>query len=86
MNFCEAIVDKNHPEHRELKEWYGDKYDPEHFDLAKVNKALGVKPKKPPKQQVVVEPEPKPKTSESDELSKLGKKLKKAFEESKKKK
>ena len=49
MDFCEAIADKNHPEHRELKEWYGGKYDPDHFDLAEVNKALGVRAKKPKK-------------------------------------
>ena len=45
-DFCEAIADKDHPEHHELKEWYGSKYDPDHFDLAKVNKTLGVKAKK----------------------------------------
>ncbi|MDR0310401.1 MAG: plasmid pRiA4b ORF-3 family protein [Acidobacteriota bacterium] len=49
MNFCEAIADKKHQEHRMLKEWYGGKYDPDHFDLARVNKMLGVKPVKPKK-------------------------------------
>jgi hypothetical protein len=43
MDFCEAMADKKHPEHRELKEWFGGKYDPEHFDLVEVNKSLGVK-------------------------------------------
>jgi len=84
-NFCDAMADKKHPEHHELKEWYGDKFDPDHFDLAEVNKVLGVKPSKatkPPKKQA----EPKPETNESHELSKLGKKLKKAVEASKKKK
>ena len=42
-NFCEAIADPKHPEHKELKEWYGGKYDPEHFDLDGVNEELGVK-------------------------------------------
>jgi hypothetical protein len=73
MDFCEAMADKKHPEHRELKEWYGGKYDPDHFDLAKVNEALGVKPKKKPKPQV----DPKPETNENHELSRPGKKLKK---------
>jgi len=85
MNFCEAMADKNHPENHDLKEWYGDKFDPDHFDLAEVNKTLGIKPikaTKPPKKQA----DPKPKTDESNELSKLGKKLKKAVEASKKKK
>jgi len=59
MDFCEAIADKNHPEHRELKEWYGGKYDPEHFDLAKVNKALGVKVSKPKKKAADSKPEAK---------------------------
>ena len=41
-DFCESIADPKHPEHKEMKEWYGGKYDPEHFDLDGVNKELGV--------------------------------------------
>jgi len=41
-NFCEAIADPKHPEHKEFKSWYGGKFDPEHFDIDEVNKSLGV--------------------------------------------
>ena len=41
-NFCEAIADPKHPEHKEFKEWYGGKYDPDHFDLDGINEDLGV--------------------------------------------
>ena len=82
VDFCEIMTDKKHPEHREIKEWYGRKYDPDYFDLAKVNKALGVKPKKNPKLQEALKPEPEV----SDILSRLGKKLKKAVEAAEKKK
>ena len=36
------------PEHRELKSWFGGKFDPYRFDLDAVNKRLGIKcsPKK----------------------------------------
>lgn len=43
VNFCKAMTDPKHPEHRELKSWFGGKYDPDHFDLDAVNKSLGVK-------------------------------------------
>ena len=43
VDFCEAMADPKHPEHRELKSWYGGKFDPDHFDLAEVNRSLGVK-------------------------------------------
>ena len=85
MDFCEAMADKNHPEHRELKEWFGGKYDPDRFDLAKVNQALGVKAgksKNPSKQQS----DSKPESNENNELSQLGKKLKKTVNVSMKKK
>ena len=42
LDFCDAIADPKHPEHRNLKEWFGGKYDPNHFDLDAVNKRLGV--------------------------------------------
>jgi len=42
-DFCEAIADPKHPEHKELKSWYGGKYDPDRFDLDTINKRLGVK-------------------------------------------
>ena len=47
-NFCDAIADPEHPEHEEIKEWYGDEFDPEHFDIDEVNKQLGVVRSSPP--------------------------------------
>jgi len=39
-SLLEALADPNHPEHEELKEWAGDAFDPEHFDLDDHNAAL----------------------------------------------
>jgi len=36
----EAIGDPDNPEHKELLEWLGGSYDPEHFDLDAVNRRL----------------------------------------------
>ena len=47
-DFCEAIANPKHPEYKELKEWYGGEYDPEHFDLDYVNEELGVERPSPP--------------------------------------
>lgn len=41
-DFCEAMADPKHPRHRELKSWFGGKFDPDRFDLDAVNKNLGV--------------------------------------------
>jgi len=38
--FLEAILDPFHPEHRELLEWVGGRFDSEAFNLATVNRAL----------------------------------------------
>jgi hypothetical protein len=38
--FLEAIADADHERHEELLEWIGGEYDPELFDLGKVNKEL----------------------------------------------
>ena len=35
-----AIKNPNHPEHEMYKEWIGDYYDPEHFDLDEINEML----------------------------------------------
>ena len=43
VDFCEAMADPKHPEHQELKSWYGGKFDPDHFDVDAVNKRLGTK-------------------------------------------
>jgi hypothetical protein len=39
-NLLEAVRDPKHEEHEDSKEWLGDEFDPEVFDLAKVNKEL----------------------------------------------
>jgi len=38
--FLEAMVDTNHPEHQNCRDWIGGYFDPEKFDLAKVNQIL----------------------------------------------
>ena len=35
--FLEAISDPEHPEHDEMVEWHGDKFDPEEFDVEEAN-------------------------------------------------
>jgi len=39
-DFLEIMQDPKHPEHEEILEWIGDQFDPEYFDLEKVNKQL----------------------------------------------
>ncbi len=39
-DFLQAMADPKHPEHRDLKEWIGGKFDPEKFDLNAVNREL----------------------------------------------
>lgn len=39
---CEALRDRHHPEHRELREWAGKHYDPKLFSVQAVNSALGL--------------------------------------------
>ena len=38
--FLEALVDPNHSEHRNLKEWIGGSFDPTAFSIAEVNDRL----------------------------------------------
>jgi hypothetical protein len=40
MDILEILKDKKHPEYEEVEEWMGKKYDPEKFDIAKVNKVM----------------------------------------------
>jgi hypothetical protein len=35
-----TLRDPKHPEHDDVCEWFGDDFDPQAFDLAKVNKRL----------------------------------------------
>ena len=43
VDFCEALADPNHPEHDDLKEWYGGKFNPDRFDLKAVNSKFVLK-------------------------------------------
>ncbi len=38
--FVEAICDPDHPEHEEYLDWVGGDFDPEKFDLEKINREL----------------------------------------------
>jgi hypothetical protein len=40
QNLVEALRDRRHPEHRELRMWVGRHYDPELFSVQAVNSAL----------------------------------------------
>ena len=40
QSFLKAIGDKKHKEHKELLQWVGGSFDPEHFDLDEVNDLL----------------------------------------------
>ena len=40
QNLLTAIGDKKHKEHKQLLEWVGGRFDPEHFDLDEVNELL----------------------------------------------
>lgn len=39
-NFLAAMSDKKHPDHRDLKDWYGGKFDAEKFDHAAATKEM----------------------------------------------
>jgi hypothetical protein len=39
-DFVEAMANPKHPEHKNMKEWYGEDFDPEAFDLDEVNRML----------------------------------------------
>ena len=41
-NFLDAIGNLSHAEHEAMLEWVGDSFDSEAFDLAAVNRALGL--------------------------------------------
>lgn len=40
QSFLEAIGNKKHKQHKELLEWVGGSFDPDHFDLEEVNALL----------------------------------------------
>lgn len=39
-NFVEAMRDRRHPDHTDLKRWFGSDFDPAFLDLDKINEAL----------------------------------------------
>lgn len=39
-NFLEAMMDRKHPDHKDLKEWYGGKFDPEKFSKKQANQEI----------------------------------------------
>jgi hypothetical protein len=38
--FLETMADPGHPDHEELREWIGQDWDPDHFEVDSVNEAL----------------------------------------------
>ncbi len=40
MNFLDAMLDPNHPEHNSMLQWYGRAFDPEAVDLEAINAEL----------------------------------------------
>ena len=38
--FLAAIRDTRHPDYSQLRDWVGDRFDPEHFDLVTANDRL----------------------------------------------
>ncbi len=42
-NLLEAMADPSHPEHADMLEWLGDKFDPGHFNVERVNAILAPK-------------------------------------------
>jgi hypothetical protein len=41
MDFLEAVLDRSHEEHQAMLTWVGGQFDPEAFDLAAANEAVG---------------------------------------------
>jgi len=39
-HFLEAYTNAKHPDHEDMREWAGDGFDPEHFDLKETNECL----------------------------------------------
>ncbi len=40
VEFLEAMASKDHPDHQNMKEWIGGKFDPEKFSVDEVNREL----------------------------------------------
>lgn len=39
-DLLESLADPKHPEHRNMKKWLGRRFDPEAFDLGRINLSL----------------------------------------------
>ncbi len=39
-NFLEVVKNPKHPEHEDMKEWLGDDFDPDYFDISEINEQL----------------------------------------------
>lgn len=39
-HFLEALGDPKHPEHRDMRDWWGGAFDPDAFDVQEVNRAF----------------------------------------------
>ena len=42
MEYLEALKDPSHPDHQQMVEWRGPSFDPERFDLKRINRRLSV--------------------------------------------
>jgi len=40
MEFLRAFADASHPDHKSMRKWAGNSFQPEHFDRARVNQIL----------------------------------------------
>lgn len=40
MEYLEALKDPSHPDHQQMVEWRGPSFDPERFDLKRINRRL----------------------------------------------
>lgn len=40
QNLIEVIVDKKHPDYKEVQEWLGDDFDPDEFNIKQINEEL----------------------------------------------
>jgi len=42
MEYLEALKDPSHPDHQQMVEWRGPSFDPERFDLKRINRRLSL--------------------------------------------
>ena len=44
--FLEAIGDSRHPEHRDMLDWCGGRFDPDAFDIDRINEYFEKRPRR----------------------------------------